>query len=182
MYNFYSSNNLNDLILWYITKFLPLLGTLELVPILIEISISLVKRIEISKYLEYAVIKLLEVGRAPPLPPSFFFPLGWLCIEVWMSYSVTLLVCLYNIFFDCIRFEAGTPAIGEAIGLGAAIDYLSGIGMQKIHEYEVSWTFMPYFSLILRLANRKLKCLFNVYIDTFDECTMWMFILPIIIC
>ncbi|PKI57804.1 hypothetical protein CRG98_021871 [Punica granatum] len=35
------------------------------------------------------------------------------------------------------RFEAGTPAIGEAIGLGAAIDYLSGIGMQKIHQYEV---------------------------------------------
>ncbi|XP_011007363.1 PREDICTED: cysteine desulfurase 2, chloroplastic [Populus euphratica] len=35
------------------------------------------------------------------------------------------------------RFEAGTPAIGEAIGLGAAIDYLQGIGMQKIHEYEM---------------------------------------------
>ncbi|XP_043725912.1 cysteine desulfurase 1, chloroplastic [Telopea speciosissima] len=34
------------------------------------------------------------------------------------------------------RFEAGTPAIGEAIGLGAAIDYLSGIGMQHIHDYE----------------------------------------------
>nr|GEX70536.1 cysteine desulfurase 1, chloroplastic [Tanacetum cinerariifolium] len=33
------------------------------------------------------------------------------------------------------RFEAGTPAIGEAIGLGAAIDYLSEIGMQKIHDY-----------------------------------------------
>ncbi|XP_010544300.1 PREDICTED: cysteine desulfurase 1, chloroplastic [Tarenaya hassleriana] len=35
------------------------------------------------------------------------------------------------------RFEAGTPAIGEAIALGAAIDYLSGIGMQNIHEYEI---------------------------------------------
>ncbi|XP_010480390.1 PREDICTED: cysteine desulfurase 1, chloroplastic, partial [Camelina sativa] len=35
------------------------------------------------------------------------------------------------------RFEAGTPAIGEAIALGAAIDYLSEIGMPKIHEYEV---------------------------------------------
>ncbi|KAL5064221.1 hypothetical protein RYX36_025958 [Vicia faba] len=35
------------------------------------------------------------------------------------------------------RFEAGTPAIGEAIGLGAAIDYLSRIGMQAIHDYEV---------------------------------------------
>ncbi|MFS8007519.1 putative cysteine desulfurase, Selenocysteine lyase [Helianthus anomalus] len=35
------------------------------------------------------------------------------------------------------RFEAGTPAIGEAIGLGTAIDYLSEIGMQKIHDYEV---------------------------------------------
>ncbi|MED6222917.1 Cysteine desulfurase 1, chloroplastic [Stylosanthes scabra] len=35
------------------------------------------------------------------------------------------------------RFEAGTPAIGEAISLGAAIDYLSGIGIQTIHDYEV---------------------------------------------
>lgn len=40
--------------------------------------------------------------------------------------------------FLYVRFEAGTPAIGEAVGLGAAIDYLSQIGMQKIHEYEVT--------------------------------------------
>ncbi|GMH36503.1 hypothetical protein BSKO_04371 [Bryopsis sp. KO-2023] len=34
------------------------------------------------------------------------------------------------------RFEAGTPAIAEAIGLGAACDYLSGIGMDKVQSYE----------------------------------------------
>ncbi len=34
------------------------------------------------------------------------------------------------------KFEAGTPAIGEAIALGAAVDYLSAIGMDKIHDYE----------------------------------------------
>ncbi len=34
------------------------------------------------------------------------------------------------------RFEAGTPHIEGAIGLGAAIDYLSGIGLQAIHDYE----------------------------------------------
>lgn len=34
------------------------------------------------------------------------------------------------------RFEAGTPAIAEAIGLGAACDYLAGIGMDKIHAWE----------------------------------------------
>lgn len=34
------------------------------------------------------------------------------------------------------RFEAGTPAIAEAIGLGAAVDYLSDIGMEKVHAYE----------------------------------------------
>lgn len=45
------------------------------------------------------------------------------------------------------RFEAGTPAIGEAIGLGAAIDYLSGIGMQKIHDYEVELANYLYDSL-----------------------------------
>ncbi|KAI8531595.1 hypothetical protein RHMOL_Rhmol11G0148600 [Rhododendron molle] len=46
------------------------------------------------------------------------------------------------------RFEAGTPAIGEAIGLGAAIDYLSEIGMQRIHDYEVS-AVSQYLSLFL---------------------------------
>ena len=34
------------------------------------------------------------------------------------------------------KFEAGTPAIGEAIALGAAIDYLSGLGMDEIAECE----------------------------------------------
>ncbi|HEY8471616.1 MAG TPA: cysteine desulfurase [Natronosporangium sp.] len=34
------------------------------------------------------------------------------------------------------KFEAGTPPIAEAIGLGAAVDYLSRIGMPAIHAYE----------------------------------------------
>lgn len=34
------------------------------------------------------------------------------------------------------KFEAGTPAIGEAIALGAAVDYLSNLGMARIHDYE----------------------------------------------
>ena len=29
------------------------------------------------------------------------------------------------------RFEAGTPAIAEAVGLGAAVDYLEAIGMDR---------------------------------------------------
>jgi cysteine desulfurase/selenocysteine lyase len=34
------------------------------------------------------------------------------------------------------KFEAGTPAIAEAAGLGAAVDYLSGIGMAAIQTHE----------------------------------------------
>ncbi|MFK7839141.1 MAG: aminotransferase class V-fold PLP-dependent enzyme [Bdellovibrionales bacterium] len=34
------------------------------------------------------------------------------------------------------RFEAGTPAITEVIGLGAAIDYVQDIGMDDIHAHE----------------------------------------------
>ena len=34
------------------------------------------------------------------------------------------------------KFEAGTPAIGEAIGMGAALDYLSAIGLERIHAWE----------------------------------------------
>ena len=34
------------------------------------------------------------------------------------------------------RFEAGTPPIAEAVGLGAAVDYLTGVGMAGIAEHE----------------------------------------------
>jgi cysteine desulfurase/selenocysteine lyase len=34
------------------------------------------------------------------------------------------------------KFEAGTPAIVEAIGLGAAVDYLADIGMANVREHE----------------------------------------------
>jgi cysteine desulfurase / selenocysteine lyase len=34
------------------------------------------------------------------------------------------------------KFEAGTPRIAEAIGLGAAVDYLRELGMKAIHEHE----------------------------------------------
>ena len=36
------------------------------------------------------------------------------------------------------KFEAGTPDIASVIGLGAAVDYLEGIGMEKIAAYEHS--------------------------------------------
>lgn len=38
------------------------------------------------------------------------------------------------------KFEAGTPAIGEAIALGAAVDYLSSLGMERIYAYEQELT------------------------------------------
>ena len=36
-----------------------------------------------------------------------------------------------------LRFEAGTPAIGETVALGAAVDYLTSVGMDNIHDFEV---------------------------------------------
>ncbi len=38
------------------------------------------------------------------------------------------------------KFEAGTPAIAEAIGLGAAVDYLNELGMENVrrHEQEIT--------------------------------------------
>jgi len=38
------------------------------------------------------------------------------------------------------RFEAGTPPIAEAVGLGAAVDYLSAVGMAAIAEHEKQLT------------------------------------------
>jgi cysteine desulfurase/selenocysteine lyase len=38
------------------------------------------------------------------------------------------------------RFEAGTPPITEAIGLGAAVDYLRGVGMEAVRAHEIALT------------------------------------------
>jgi cysteine desulfurase/selenocysteine lyase len=51
------------------------------------------------------------------------------------------------------KFEAGTPAIAEVIGFGAAVDYISGIGMDVIaaHEQELITYTMERFEEISSL-------------------------------
>jgi cysteine desulfurase/selenocysteine lyase len=51
-----------------------------------------------------------------------------------MILSVTFEKTLYNVV--PFKFEAGTPHIAGAIGLGAAIDYLAGVGLERISAYE----------------------------------------------
>ena len=38
------------------------------------------------------------------------------------------------------KFEAGTPNIADAIGLGAAVDYLAALGMDAVRRHEVEIT------------------------------------------
>jgi cysteine desulfurase/selenocysteine lyase len=38
------------------------------------------------------------------------------------------------------RFEAGVPNMAQAVGLGAAIDYLNNVGLDRIHAHEVELT------------------------------------------
>jgi len=51
-----------------------------------------------------------------------------------MIASVTFERCTWNVIPN--KFEAGTPDISGAIGLGVAADYVSGIGMDRIQAYE----------------------------------------------
>jgi len=51
-----------------------------------------------------------------------------------MILSVTFEKTIYNVI--PAKFEAGTPPIMAAIALGAAIDYLNGIGLANIEAYE----------------------------------------------
>ncbi len=51
------------------------------------------------------------------------------------------------------RFEAGTPPIAEIVGLGAAVDYLSGLGMDAVREHEVSLTAYALRSLTERYGD-----------------------------
>ncbi|MDE2365334.1 MAG: cysteine desulfurase [Betaproteobacteria bacterium] len=52
-----------------------------------------------------------------------------------MILSVTFEKTIYNSVPH--KFEAGTPPIAAAIGLGAAVDYLSAIGLDRIAAYEL---------------------------------------------
>ncbi len=51
-----------------------------------------------------------------------------------MIKSVTFEKTQYNVLPH--KFEAGTPNIAGGIGLGAAIDYVTGLGMDRISAYE----------------------------------------------
>jgi cysteine desulfurase / selenocysteine lyase len=73
----------------------------------------------------YGKLNVLE-----SMPP--FFGGGEMIAEVFLDHSTYAELPH--------KFEAGTPAIGEAIALGAAIDYLTNIGMDRIHAYEAELT------------------------------------------
>ncbi|MGH7554779.1 MAG: aminotransferase class V-fold PLP-dependent enzyme, partial [Longimicrobiales bacterium] len=51
-----------------------------------------------------------------------------------MILSVTFEKTVYNVIPG--KFEAGTPPIAAAIALGAAADYIEGIGIERIHAHE----------------------------------------------
>jgi cysteine desulfurase/selenocysteine lyase len=51
-----------------------------------------------------------------------------------MILSVTFEKTTYNV--PPHKFEAGTPPIAAAITLGSAVDYLAGIGFERIHSHE----------------------------------------------
>jgi cysteine desulfurase / selenocysteine lyase len=46
------------------------------------------------------------------------------------------------------KFEAGTPPIAEAVGLGVAVEYLRALGMERVREHELALT----AHLLTRLA------------------------------
>jgi len=41
------------------------------------------------------------------------------------------------------KFEAGTPPIAEAVGLGAAVEYLDALGMERVRAHEQALTEIP---------------------------------------
>jgi len=51
------------------------------------------------------------------------------------------------------KFEAGTPPVAEAVGLGAAVDYLNSVGMEAIRRHEVEITAYALRSLTERFGD-----------------------------
>jgi cysteine desulfurase/selenocysteine lyase len=52
------------------------------------------------------------------------------------------------------KFEAGTPAIAEAVGMGAAVDYLEAIGMDTVRAHERDLTRYTLDALADRFGDR----------------------------
>jgi len=52
------------------------------------------------------------------------------------------------------KFEAGTPAIAEAVGFGAAVDYLEALGMDEVRHHEVELTRYALDALDDRLGDK----------------------------
>lgn len=85
-----------------------------------------------------------------------------------MILSVTFEKTIYNTIPH--KFEAGTPAIAAAIGLGVAIDYLLAIGMDEIaaHEHELlvyateQISSMPGVNIIGSAANKAAVISFTI--------------------
>ncbi|MCC7441179.1 MAG: SufS family cysteine desulfurase [Bdellovibrionales bacterium] len=53
------------------------------------------------------------------------------------------------------KFEAGTPNISGFVGMGAAVDYLSALGMERVHAYERTLT-EKLFAELARVEGLKL--------------------------
>jgi cysteine desulfurase/selenocysteine lyase len=51
------------------------------------------------------------------------------------------------------KFEAGTPPIAEIVGLGAAVEYLDGLGMDRVRAHEISLTAYAMRSLTERFGD-----------------------------
>lgn len=64
------------------------------------------------------------------LPP--FLTGGEMIREVWLDHATWA--------DPPTKFEAGTPPIAQAVGLGAAVDYLTSIGMEEVRRHDLELT------------------------------------------
>ncbi len=123
----------------------------------------------ISKCKEYGVLTLIDGAQAVPHMPvdieklgcDFFAFSGHKMLGptgigvLWVRKSVLQTMNPFHGGGDMIRevhkyettwndlpykFEAGTPNIADVIGLGAAIDYLTKLGMDNVREHEIELT------------------------------------------
>ncbi|MBI2127592.1 MAG: cysteine desulfurase, partial [Nitrosarchaeum sp.] len=131
-------------------------------------TITDVKKI-VSKCKEYGVLTLIDGAQAVPHMPvniekldcDFFAFSGHKMLGptgigvLWVRKSVLQTMNPFHGGGDMIRevhkyettwndlpykFEAGTPNIADVIGFGAAIDYLTNLGMDNVREHEIELT------------------------------------------
>ena len=108
--------------------------------------LPIVEIVELAK--KSGAVVVLDACQSVPHMPVDFEKLG-VSAAAWSGNMIETVQFETSTFKSgSYKFEAGTMNVAQAVGLGAAADYLKKLGMDNVHKYEQSLTSKALFGLL----------------------------------